>query len=820
MKKKLLVLSLCSVLLCILFLFSPAFAIDFAGGSGSPEDPFLIATQEQLNDIRKDLSQSYALCSNIILTGEWTPIGDENAPFTGNFDGRGYEISGLNVNITGDESSNSFIFGYSAGLFGYVSGSSISGVTVSGSVSLKLSGQVEGHAGGIVGFMEDGSITDCRNLCSVTVETQSTTDAGGIAGVFYGTELGRCCNQGNIYGKGIAAQCGGIAGVVASTVEDCYNTASIEAVSFSADDPYLGQSFAGGITASGDTILRCYNTGKISSQSEVYAASGSIAGVCLALENCFFLEETADFAVYEYWGETEPDAVAVSQDALKLAETFVGFDFERVWTMEGDSRYPYPELRSVQRNVTVTGLFLSSYPAKLEYVEGEELDLSGGEITASYSDLTREKLAITDDMISGFDSIQTGEQTVTVSYGGRAVTFTVSVKAKTLLSLTLDKPPDRLVYPRNAALDPAGMTLTAHYDNGKSEDVTTLASFSGFSAASPGECTVSAQYGGKSAEFTSYVFGFNEVSLSLEGSVTMNFYAVFPGMEEADYTPCILFFRNSPTPEDISAAYGREEFSASWIEDDGKLMFSYKNIAAKDMGDDIYAVLCAQTEDGPIFSAPSSMSVARYAAAALESYSNEKLQRLMVDMLRYGAAAQQYFNYNTDLLATSYLTPDQLALGTSTAPTLNSITALYDDALTGEDVSLFSASLSLDNTISMNIYAGVQNGCSSPKLLTFDSYASGGDYSVNTASSISDMVTSEGSYAGFIPNIAPRYFRTPYYARVYAPTDSGDGYSKLLRYSVESYAASVVKGSQPQSFKDLMNAMMNYGDAAAAYFGG
>ena len=49
----------------------------FAGGSGSAEDPWKIATAEQLDCIRDDLTAHYTLIDDIDLSGyeNWMPIG-------------------------------------------------------------------------------------------------------------------------------------------------------------------------------------------------------------------------------------------------------------------------------------------------------------------------------------------------------------------------------------------------------------------------------------------------------------------------------------------------------------------------------------------------------------------------------------------------------------------------------------------------------------------------------------------------------------------------------------------------------------------------
>ena len=102
----------------------------FAGGSGSAEDPWKIATAEQLDRIRDDLTGHYILIDDIDLSGyeNWMPIGtfqprsdapeDAEVPhpdyaFTGTFDGAGHTISNLTISCEAP---------MGAGLFGCASG--------------------------------------------------------------------------------------------------------------------------------------------------------------------------------------------------------------------------------------------------------------------------------------------------------------------------------------------------------------------------------------------------------------------------------------------------------------------------------------------------------------------------------------------------------------------------------------------------------------------------------------------------------------------------------------------------------------------------
>lgn len=74
---------------------------------------------------------------------------------------------------------------------------------------------------------------------------------------------------------------------------------------------------------------------------------------------------------------------------------------------------------------TLTGIELTSLPAKRSYVVGESLDLSGLRVNALYASGTSS--SITAYAVDGFDGSRTGTQSVTVFYRGFSETFTVTV---------------------------------------------------------------------------------------------------------------------------------------------------------------------------------------------------------------------------------------------------------------------------------------------------------------------------------------------------------------------------------------------------------
>ena len=207
--------------------------VQFAGGSGTAEDPWQIATAEQLDRVRDDLKAHYILTEDIDLSGyeNWIPIGafqslsdapeDAEVPhpdyaFTGTFDGADHTISNLKVSCEAP---------MGAGLFGCASGTE-SGAASIGHFTLK-DVNVSGFylVGGAVGlqFMS----------CSVTdIHLVGENHLTGMQGI------------------------GGIVGTGFDLISDCSATADI---TVSGDDGACAGLIAGGTTMS--SIKNCEVTG-------------------------------------------------------------------------------------------------------------------------------------------------------------------------------------------------------------------------------------------------------------------------------------------------------------------------------------------------------------------------------------------------------------------------------------------------------------------------------------------------------------------------------------------------------------------------------
>ena len=183
------------------------------------------AELQLINTASNALTGSYKQEADInLMNKSWSPIGKNSTTrFTGIYDGNGYVIEGLFVNLSADY----------AGLFGYVGVANVS----TGVFNLGVSGNVTGkqYVGGIAGYIYASRIENCFSavyVTSVTAGTNAGFSVGGIAGqIYYGSSIVNSYSTGDVTG---IQNVGGIVGLLnsnannnSSVVENCYATGAI-----------------------------------------------------------------------------------------------------------------------------------------------------------------------------------------------------------------------------------------------------------------------------------------------------------------------------------------------------------------------------------------------------------------------------------------------------------------------------------------------------------------------------------------------------------------------------------------------------------------
>ncbi|MGB2809844.1 MAG: GLUG motif-containing protein [Sedimentisphaerales bacterium] len=262
----------------------------YGGGTGEPNDPYLIYDAKQMNAIgadSNDWDKHFKLMSDVDLSRyagtEFNIIGTGylevpiiglpylvSIPFTGTFDGNGFEISNFNYSCT----DTGFI--YCIGLFGVVDGEnaqikklvlkdvdiyvdpgdrigSLIGILVNGTVidCYTQGGSVSGdyRVGGLVGQSAD-NVSICN--CYTNVNVSGHADIGGLVGDTYYGIISSCYSAGNITGTGYFVG-GLVGGNYYGSITNSYSTGDV-----------YGISWRGGLVGENrGPVSNCYATGSV-----------------------------------------------------------------------------------------------------------------------------------------------------------------------------------------------------------------------------------------------------------------------------------------------------------------------------------------------------------------------------------------------------------------------------------------------------------------------------------------------------------------------------------------------------------------------------
>ena len=304
----------------------------------------LLKFRDEINaGVTETVYGHFCLGNDIDLNNmQWIPIGnfEKRKPFCGIFDGNGYTISNLSIfDLKAKE----------VGLFGYIQGAKIKGLTVTGAVTsfrtvAGIAGiankgsritccinnvSVTGHwyVGGIVGN-NNAILEDCLNLGAITGENF----VGGIAG-FSCNSISNCTNLANITGDW---NIGGIVGFNNTPITNCRNNGTISSLKFSRDydsyvyslvigdsgtaDHIFSNTNVGGIAGHNrNSIFSCNNKGDIFGHDSV----GGIVGECSsksAIKECLALNSNITAMGEDFGriaGESIPNSVFSNNYANK-----------------------------------------------------------------------------------------------------------------------------------------------------------------------------------------------------------------------------------------------------------------------------------------------------------------------------------------------------------------------------------------------------------------------------------------------------------------------------------------------------------------------
>ncbi len=288
----------------------------FGGGSGTEQDPFLVEDHLDLWEIRNNLSAHFKQVYNIDLNsfnanGGWTPIGTTSTPFTGTYDGSGFEIRNLWV------ANKQY-----ASLFGKVSNAKIKNIFL---LNTLIVSSTSSYMGGLIAYAENmanDSIYNCHVKGIINESVSSQDNIGGVVGLCSSSKgsiaINKCSFEGIIYGGSDSQYVGGIVGESQTSIKSCYSLGEIRAtIRTSQTNPkYLGglighldsncscshsyslmkvdggtvANYVGGLVGDTDystTILKCWARGDVKGNDYVGGLVGRLGYANSTVSNCY-----------------------------------------------------------------------------------------------------------------------------------------------------------------------------------------------------------------------------------------------------------------------------------------------------------------------------------------------------------------------------------------------------------------------------------------------------------------------------------------------------------------------------------------------------
>lgn len=279
-------------------------------------------------------------------------------------------------------------------------------------------------------------------------------------------------------------------------------------------------------------------------------------------------------------------------------------------------------------------------------------------------------------------------------------------------------------------------------------------------------------------------------SLSLSDSVGIGYFIKKAGESTA---PTLKIYNEDGVLRAELSAIKNTESNESY-------KYSFNDIAIKEVGDSYYAIC----EGSVLF-----FGAADYCYSQLENQSSSrKLKTLCADLLVFAAEAQEYFDYKTSNLVTNRSTLPVEENRTKEEPETASFLE-NSNVVAGYRIEF--ARLKLEDTVQLEINYIV------PSCQTETTYNVSIERTDGTFDYLSITVPAGSTkLSGLYKNLGPLEMREKIKISLYDETKS-TRLSNVTQYSIESYADFKIK--ENEKAKELVIAMMKYGDSACIYTG-
>ena len=344
------------------------------GGRGTEYDPYVIYNTAGMDKLANEVNGGneykytyFVLGSDIdydkTKENNYIPIGDNQHPFYGNFDGQGHTISGIRISDT--EGSNKAIFGHVRG-------------TVKNLVVSDCRLEAYRSIGGIVSYLQ-GTIENCHVGSDVTLSGNSYV--GGIAAQNDGGTIKGCTSAATIIGTvasgGNAYRLGGIVGYalyngVSPTLTDNLFTGTISG--------NLGYYIGAIVGCNEGTLTNNYHTlsgkGGVGNKDDATCSDedGAFLAVSSTTKPSGFGEATATYGKDDYIGIT----------AYQYGLCYNGQYYEKdpnvvIWSGKGTYENPYVIRTTAELDLLATKVNGGNEYKNTYFVLGADIAYDGSE---------------------------------------------------------------------------------------------------------------------------------------------------------------------------------------------------------------------------------------------------------------------------------------------------------------------------------------------------------------------------------------------------------------------------------------------------------
>jgi len=233
---------------------------------------------------------------------------------------------------------------------------------------------------------------------------------------------------------------------------------------------------------------------------------------------------------------------------------------------------------------------------------------------------------------------------------------------------------------------------------------------------------------------------------------------------------------------------------------------TYKGINAKEMGDNFSTTLYAVAEDGTVYCGATSVkSIKSYLLEKADAEASiPELKTMAIDMLKYGAAAQVRLGYNTENLVTADLTEEQLSYATQEIP------EAVNYAATSGTGAAVNTNITVTSRVQLNLSC-IYTTATDPNAVKCVITDSEGKVLAEIAATNKAGIM----FSAIYEDVGAKQMRDVINATFY---EGETAISQTVSWSVESYVAQVrAKTNVAEDELNMVNAMLTYGDAVAAY---